>query len=81
MEGNELVNHLSVREAHAAQMRSNPDAVRAQLGASVCRNTGYRQLLARGAGLRYEFSEYKTNRPVSSERFTARDCGLKGKSD
>ncbi|AOE87079.1 quorum-sensing-regulated virulence factor family protein [Pseudomonas sp. TCU-HL1] len=81
VEGNELVNHLSVRETHAAQMRANPDAVRAQLGASVCRNTGYRQLLARGAGLRYEFGEYKTNRPVSSERFIAQDCGLKAKSN
>ena len=79
VEGNELVNHLSVRESHAAQMRANPDAVRTQLSASVCRNTGYRQLLARGAGLRYEFSEYKTNRPVTSERFSAQDCGLKAR--
>jgi hypothetical protein len=81
VDGNDLVNHLSVRESHAAQMRANPDAVRSQLGASVCRNTGYRQLLARGAGLRYEFSEYKTNRPVTSERFSAKDCGLKAKSN
>jgi hypothetical protein len=41
----------------------------------VCRNSGYRQLLARGAVLRYEFSEYKTNRPVVSERFSNSDCG------
>lgn len=75
--GAELVNHLSVREAHAAQMRANPDSMRAQLANSVCRNNGYRQLLARGAALRYEFSEYKTNRPVGSERFIASDCGLK----
>ncbi|MNQ35275.1 hypothetical protein D3C85_487530 [compost metagenome] len=81
VDGNDLVNHLSVRESHAAQMRANPDSVRSQLGASVCRNTGYRQLLARGAGLRYEFSEYKTNRPVTSERFSAKDCGLKGKAN
>ena len=54
--GVELVNHLSVREAHAAQMRANPDSMRAQLANSVCRNNGYRQLLARGAALRYEFS-------------------------
>ncbi|WP_236207472.1 quorum-sensing-regulated virulence factor family protein [Pseudomonas tohonis] len=74
--GAELVNHLSVREAHAAQMRANPDSMRAQLANSVCRNNGYRQLLARGAALRYEFSEYKTNRPISNERFTASDCGL-----
>ncbi|MCY1286727.1 putative quorum-sensing-regulated virulence factor [compost metagenome] len=76
VDGNELVNHLSVRPAHAQQMRANPDSVRAQLASSVCRNTGYRQLLARGAVLRYEFSEYKTNRPVTSERFKKSDCGI-----
>ncbi len=75
VDGNELVNHLSVRPAHAAQMRGNPDSVRAQLANSVCRNPGYRQLLARGAVLRYEFSEYKTNRPIVSERFSNSDCG------
>ncbi|WP_375737635.1 quorum-sensing-regulated virulence factor family protein [Pseudomonas boanensis] len=80
VDGKELVNHLSVRPSHAAQMRANPDSVRAQLGASVCRNTGYRQLLARGAGLRYEFNEYKTNRPIATERFKASDCGLKSGS-
>lgn len=76
VDGNELVNHLSVRPEHAAQMRGNPDSVRAQLTNSVCRNSGYRQLLARGAVLRYEFSEYKSNRPVVSERFNNSDCGL-----
>jgi len=75
VKGNELVNHLSVRPDHAAQMRGNPDSVRAQLANSVCRNPGYRQLLARGAVLRYEFSEYKTNRPIVSERFSNSDCG------
>jgi len=75
-EGNELINHLSVRASHAAQMRANPGTVRNQLKSSVCGNRGYRQLLAKGAVLRYEFSEYKTNRPVASQRFTASDCGL-----
>ncbi|WXL27226.1 quorum-sensing-regulated virulence factor family protein [Ectopseudomonas mendocina] len=76
VEGSELVNHLSVRSEHAAKMRGNPDTVRAQLANSVCQNPGYRQLLARGAGLRYEFSEYRTNRPVTTERFSKADCGL-----
>lgn len=76
VEGNELVNHLSVRTAHAEQMRANPDTVRSQLGASVCGNGGYRNLLARGAVLRYQFSEYKSNRPVATERFDKADCGL-----
>jgi hypothetical protein len=75
-EGAELINHLSVREGHAAQMRGNPDSVRAQLGKSVCTNQGYRQLLSRGAVLRYEFTEYRSNRPVVTERFSKADCGL-----
>ncbi|WP_454254697.1 quorum-sensing-regulated virulence factor family protein [Pseudomonas sp. Marseille-Q8238] len=74
--GNELINHLSVRPAHAAQMRGNPDAVRAQLGNSVCNNTGYRKLLAQGAVLSYEFTEYKSNRSVTTEKFSKADCGL-----
>lgn len=76
VEGNQLVNHLSVRPAHAAQMRGNPDSVRQQLGASVCRNPGYRQLLAQGAVLTYSFTEYKSNLPVATERFVGQDCGL-----
>lgn len=76
VEGNQLINHLSVRPGHAAQMRANPDSVRSQLAASVCRNDGYRQLLARGAVLAYSFTEYKSNLPVTTERFVREDCGL-----
>lgn len=76
-EGNQLINHLSVRPSHAQQMRGNLDAVRQQLGASVCANPGYRKLLARGAVLTYSFSEYKTNRPVATERFQASDCAAR----
>jgi hypothetical protein len=75
VDGNALVNHLSVRPEHAAQMRGNPDSVRQQLAKSVCNNPGYRQLLSRGAVLRYEFTEYKTNLPVTNERFARSDCG------
>ena len=77
VEGNELINHLSVREEHAKQMRANSQSMRNQLMASVCSNTGYRQLLARGAVLRYQFSVYKSNLPVATERFNKTDCGLK----
>lgn len=77
VEGNELINYLSVREGHAQQMRENPQSVRAQLTASVCSNTGYRQLLARGAILRYQFTVYKSNLAVATERFNKTDCGLK----
>lgn len=74
VEGSELINHLSVRPAHAEQMRANPGTVRNQLAHSVCTNAGYRQLLLKGAVLRYQFSEYKSNRPVATERFSAADC-------
>lgn len=71
---NELVNHLSVQPRHAAQMRDNPEQVRSQLAVSVCGNQGLRTLLSKGAVLRYEFSEYKSNRPIATERYRATDC-------
>ncbi|GFM85926.1 hypothetical protein PSCICO_13250 [Pseudomonas cichorii] len=75
--GKELINHLSVREGQARQMRANPDAVRSQLGNSVCHNNGYRQLMTKGAVLKYQFTEYKTNRPIISQTFQASDCAVK----
>lgn len=75
--GKELINHLSVRESQAQQMRANPDAVRNQLGASVCHNTGYRQLMDKGATLKYSFTEYKTNRGIIVQTFKASDCQVK----
>lgn len=77
VEGKELIDHISVREGQAEQMRADPKTVYFQLGASVCRNQGYRDLLAKGATLRYEFTEYQTNRAVMNHRFTATDCGMK----
>ena len=76
VEGHTLINHLSVRPAHVAQMRGNPDTVRTQLAASVCGNPGFRRLLAQGAQLRYQFSEYRSNRPVTTEAFDKADCAL-----
>lgn len=69
-----LINHLSVRPEHAEDMRRNPGAVRRQLTTSVCANGGFRQLLSRGAVLRYQFTEAGTNWPVASESFIAEDC-------
>lgn len=77
VDGNQLINHISVRASHAEQMRSHPDAVRSQLAASVCKNAGYRQLLSQGAELVYDFSEHHSNRPVAVERFVKADCALK----
>jgi hypothetical protein len=75
VDGTQLVNHISVLPAHAEQMRANKGSMREQLASSVCNNAGFRQLLNRGAGLRYEFSEYKTNSAIATERFTKSDCG------
>lgn len=75
VDGSELVNHLSVLPAHAEQMRANKGSMREQLSRSVCNNSGFRQLMDRGATLRYEFSEYQSNSPISRERFTKSDCG------
>lgn len=69
-----LINHLSVRPEHAEDMRRNPGAVRRQLTASVCGNAGFRQLLERGAVLRYQFTEAGSDWPVTSESFIAEDC-------
>jgi len=77
VEGKELIDHISVSPSQAAQMRKDPKTVYFQLGASVCRNDGYKQLMAKGATLRYEFTEDQTNLGVMTQRFTATDCGAK----
>ncbi|WP_278349236.1 PA3611 family quorum-sensing-regulated virulence factor [Stutzerimonas kunmingensis] len=74
VENNMLVNHLSVQPRHAAQMRDNPADVRSQLAVSVCGNEGLRKLMSQGAILRYDFSEYQSNKPIASERYKASDC-------
>ncbi|MBF8742548.1 quorum-sensing-regulated virulence factor family protein [Pseudomonas guariconensis] len=72
--GKALVNHLSVRESHAGRMRANPEQVRSQLGDSVCRNNGYRQLMSKGAVLVYRFTVYKTNQPIMDQAFNNASC-------
>ena len=77
VEGTLLINHLSVQPGQATQMREDPQLVGRQLGTSVCRNPGYRQLMAKGATLRYEFKEYKTDRLITTQQITAADCAAK----
>ncbi|MFK3773527.1 quorum-sensing-regulated virulence factor family protein [Pseudomonas xanthosomatis] len=72
--GKALVNHLSVRESHAERMQANPEQVRSQLGDSVCRNNGYRNLMSKGAVLVYRFTVYKTNQPIMDQAFDAASC-------
>ncbi|QJI30726.1 hypothetical protein HKK55_19115 [Pseudomonas sp. ADAK18] len=74
VEGSQLIDHLSVQTDRAEQMRANPKAVYFQLGQSVCLNKGYRELMAKGAVMRYEITENKTNRPVASVKFQEADC-------
>jgi hypothetical protein len=74
VEGQQLIDHLSVQPDRAEQMRANPKAVYFQLGQSVCLNKGYRELMAKGAVMRYEITENKTNRPVASVKFVEADC-------
>ncbi|MFV3403342.1 MULTISPECIES: quorum-sensing-regulated virulence factor family protein [Pseudomonas] len=72
--GKALVNHLSVRQSHAERMLANPEQVRSQLGDSVCRNNGYRQLMSKGAVLVYRFTVYKTNQPIMDQAFDGASC-------
>jgi Putative quorum-sensing-regulated virulence factor len=74
VEGKALINHLSVRAEHAARMQQNPEQVRSQLGDSVCRNSGFRNLMSKGAVMVYRFSVYKTNQPVMDQAFDAASC-------
>ncbi|MGY3324865.1 PA3611 family quorum-sensing-regulated virulence factor [Pseudomonas sp. TE3911] len=74
VEGMQLIDHLSVMSDRAEQMRANPKAVYFQLGQSVCLNKGYRELMAKGAVMRYEITENKTNHPVASVKFVETDC-------
>ncbi|MGY2289099.1 PA3611 family quorum-sensing-regulated virulence factor [Pseudomonas sp. SDO528_S397] len=74
VEGVQLIDHLSVQSDRAEQMRANPKAVYFQLGQSVCLNKGYRELMAKGAVMRYDITENKSNRPVASVKFQESDC-------
>ena len=74
VEGMQLIDHLSVMPDRAEKMRANPKAVYFQLGQAVCLNSGYRELMAKGAVMRYEITENKTNRPVASVKFIEADC-------
>lgn len=74
VEGNTLINHLSVQSSHANKMRADPKAVYFQLGASVCNNPSFRKLMAKGAVMRYDFTEVKTNRSVGSAGYQESDC-------
>ena len=74
VEGTQLINHLSVQKSHADKMRADPKAVYFQLGASVCNNPSFRKLMAKGAVMRYDFTEVKTNKAIGSASYQDSDC-------
>ena len=74
VEGKALVNHLSVRQSHAERMQANPEQVRSQLGDSVCRNSGFSNLMSKGAVMVYRFTVYKTNQPIMDQAFDSASC-------
>jgi hypothetical protein len=78
VEGTQLINHLSVQKSHADKMRADPKAVYFQLGASVCNNPSFRKLMAKGAIMRYDFTEVKTNKAIGSASYQESDCPKAG---
>ncbi|NOM41402.1 PA3611 family quorum-sensing-regulated virulence factor, partial [Klebsiella pneumoniae] len=56
------------------RMRANPAQVRSQLGDSVCRNSGFRNLMSKGAVMVYRFTVYKTNQPIMDQAFDNASC-------
>ena len=77
VEGTVLVNNLEASPQLAAQMRSAPEAAIPQLGRSVCSNPNFRKLMAKGATMRFNIREYKTNKPVLVQDIGADNCQRK----
>ncbi|GGC85976.1 PA3611 family quorum-sensing-regulated virulence factor [Halopseudomonas salina] len=69
-----LINYLSVNEAYAAQLQSEPLVVRSQLQASVCSNQQFRRLMDMGATLTYHFVLTDTTQPVLTHSFVSEHC-------
>ncbi|WP_016770570.1 PA3611 family quorum-sensing-regulated virulence factor, partial [Pseudomonas sp. R62] len=40
----------------------------------VCNNPSYRKLMAKGAIMRYDFTEVKTNKAIGSASYQESDC-------
>ena len=77
VDGTVLINNLEASPALAAQMRSAPEAAVPQLGRSVCSNPNFRKLMAKGAIMRFDIKEYKTNKPVMVQDIGADNCQRK----
>lgn len=77
VEGTVLINHLEASPTLSAQMRSAPEAAVPQLGRSVCSNPNFRILMAKGATMRFDIREYKTNTSVLTQDIGADNCQRK----
>lgn len=77
VEGTALINHLEASPTLSAQMRSAPEAAVPQLGRSVCSNPNFRILMAKGATMRFDIREYKTNTSVLTQDIGADNCQRK----
>ena len=77
VDGTVLINNLEASPTLAAQMRSAPEAAVPQLGRSVCSNPNFRKLMAKGAIMRFDIREYKTNKPVMVQDIGADNCQRK----
>lgn len=74
VDGKELVNILSVRQAYAEKLQDDPLVVRTQLQSSVCANQRFRRLMDMGATLTYHFVLTDSTQPVLTQRFIAEHC-------
>ena len=77
VDGTVLINHLEASPTLSAQMRSAPEAAVPQLGRSVCSNPNFRKLMAKGATMRFDIREYKTNKSVLTQDIGADNCQRK----
>ena len=77
VDGTVLINNLEASPTLAAQMRSAPEAAVPQLGRSVCSNPNFRKLMAKGAIMRFDIREYKTNKPGMVQDIGADNCQRK----
>ena len=77
VDGTVLINHLEASPTLSAQMRSAPEAAVPQLGRSVCSNPNFRKLMAKGATMRFDIREYKTNTSVLTQDIGADNCQRK----
>lgn len=74
VEGTVLTKHLVATQALALNMLKNKEAAASALGASVCRNSELRNLLTRGAIVRFDVRDDENNIQVLNQDIRAENC-------